>query len=81
MFSLSQVQAAKVLDIITDELTELLSNGEKVTFPGFDTFGVKERAERKGRNPQTGEEITIPARRVAQFKAGSALKEAVKQKT
>jgi len=58
-----------------------LSNGEKVTFPGFGTFEAKERAERKGRNPQTGEEITIPARRVAQFKAGSALKEAVKQKT
>jgi len=74
----SKGTAAKVLDIITDELTELLSNGEKVTFPGFGTFGVKERAERKGRNPQTGEELTTPARRVAQFKAGSALKEAVK---
>ena len=77
----SKSTASKGLNIITDQLTELLSNGEKVTFPGFGTFEAKERAERKGRNPQTGEEITIPARRVAQFKAGSALKEAVKQKT
>jgi len=75
---ISKNLAAKVLGTITDELTELLSNGEKITFSGFGTFEAKERAERKGRNPQTGEEITIPARRVAQFKAGSALKEAVK---
>ncbi len=75
---ISKSEAARVFDTVTDELTELLSNGEKVTFPGFGTFAVKERAERKGRNPQTGNEITISARKVAQFKPGSALKEAVK---
>ena len=75
---ISKSEAAKLLDTVTGELTELLSNGEKITFSGFGTFDVKERAERKGRNPQTGEEITISARKVVQFKAGSALKEAVK---
>lgn len=58
-------------------IQEALSKGDKVQLVGFGTFEVKERAERKGRNPQTGEEILIPATVVPIFKAGKGLKEAV----
>jgi len=54
-----------------------LKNGESVTLIGFGSFEVKERAERKGRNPQNGEEITIAAARLPSFKPGKALKDAV----
>ena len=60
-----------------DAITEALVAGEKVQLVGFGTFEVKERAARVGRNPQTKEEITIPAARVASFKVGKALKDAV----
>ncbi|MBW2560628.1 MAG: HU family DNA-binding protein [Deltaproteobacteria bacterium] len=75
---ISKSEAAKVLDAVTGELTELLNKEQKITFPGFGTFKTIKRAERKGRNPRTGNEIIIPARSVVQFKPGSALKEAVK---
>ena len=52
--------------------------GEKVSFVGFGTFEVGERAARVGRNPQTGEEISIPASKLPKFKAGKAFKEAIK---
>ncbi len=56
---------------------DALVRGESVQLIGYGTFSVAERAARKGRNPQTGQEIEIPASRVAQFKAGAKLKEAV----
>ena len=59
------------------KIEEALKKGEKVQLVGFGTFEVRERGERKGRNPQTGEEITIAAAKVPAFKAGKALKEAV----
>lgn len=55
-----------------------MAKDEKVQFIGFGTFEVRERAERKGRNPQTGETITIPATKVPAFKPGKELKQAVK---
>ena len=58
-------------------MTTALSNGDSLALVGFGTFSVKERAERKGRNPQTGDEITIKAAKIPTFKAGKALKDAV----
>ena len=60
-----------------DAITDALVAGEKVQLVGFGTFEVKERAARVGRNPQTNEEIEIAAARVASFKVGKALKDAV----
>ena len=56
-----------------------LKNGNKVSFSGFGTFSVSERKARKGRNPQTGATISIPATRVPVFKAGKNLKEAIRR--
>ena len=75
---LSKKQATLVVNTIFDAISESLANGEKVQIIGFGGFDVRERAERKGRNPQTGEEITIPASKVPGFRAGKALKDAVK---
>ena len=75
---LSKKQAALVVNTVFDTISESLSNGEKVQIIGFGNFDVRERAERKGRNPQTGAELVIPASKVPGFKAGKALKEVVK---
>ena len=75
---LSKKQAALVVNTVFDTISESLSNGEKVQIIGFGSFNVRERAERKGRNPQTGAELVIPASKVPGFKAGKALKETVK---
>ena len=75
---LSKKQAALVVNTVFETISESLSNGEKVQIIGFGSFDVRERAERKGRNPQTGAELVIPASKVPGFKAGKALKEVVK---
>lgn len=75
---MTKKDAGDALDTILDAIVDALKKGEKVTVTGFGTFEVRERSERTGRNPQTGEEITIPARKVAAFRAGKALKEAVR---
>lgn len=61
-----------------DAVTDALAKGDKVQLIGFGTFETRERAARSGRNPQTGEAITIAAAKVPAFKAGAKLKEAVK---
>lgn len=66
--------AAETVDAFLTVVTDLLRAGEKVTFPGFGTFDVVERAARKGRNPQTGAEISIAASRSGKFSAGKNLK-------
>lgn len=66
--------AAEVVDAFLTVTTDLLRAGDKVTFPGFGTFSVAERAARKGRNPQTGAEISIAASRSGKFSAGKNLK-------
>jgi len=76
--SLSKKDAAKAVDAVFETITEALKNGEKVQLIGFGNFEVRERSARKGRNPQTGEEIDIAASRVPAFKPGKALKEEVK---
>lgn len=73
----SKKDAEKAVSATLDAITEALKNGEKVQLIGFGTFEVKERAQRVGRNPQTKEEIVIPASKLPSFKAGKALKDAV----
>jgi len=75
---ISKAAANKALGGAIDEITKTLKKGQSVTLIGFGTFSVAKRKARKGRNPQTGKVITISARRVPKFKAGAALKKAVK---
>ncbi len=76
---LSQANASKYLNAFIETVKETLAEGEKVTLIGFGTFSVSERPARKGRNPQTGEAIDIPATNVPKFKPGAELKESVKK--
>ena len=75
---LTQKDAAKVVDALFETISNTLAKEEKIQLVGFGTFEVRERAARKGRNPQTGEEIDIAASKVPAFKPGKELKEAVK---
>ncbi|CRK83931.1 MULTISPECIES: HU family DNA-binding protein [Neobacillus] len=75
---LSKKDATKAVDAVFDAILDALKNGDKVQLIGFGNFEVRERAARKGRNPQTGEEIEIGASKVPAFKPGKALKDAVK---
>ena len=75
---LTKKDAEKAVKAVFDTVAEELAAGGKVQVIGFGTFEVRERAARKGRNPQTGKEIKIKASKVPAFKAGKALKEAVK---
>lgn len=74
---LSKKSSEVALNAVIDSIQDALKAGEKVTLVGFGTFEVRKRAERKGRNPQTKEEITIPASNAPVFKAGKGLKEKV----
>ncbi|HOJ12273.1 MAG TPA: HU family DNA-binding protein [Clostridiales bacterium] len=75
---LSKKNSEAALNAFVSSVEESLQNGEKVVLVGFGTFEVRERAERKGRNPQTKEEIVIPASKAPVFKAGKGLKDLVK---
>lgn len=74
---LSKASATRALDATLEGITASLEKQEPVALVGFGTFLVRERAARKGRNPQTKEEIDIPAARVPAFKPGKALKDAL----
>ncbi|HGY56804.1 MAG TPA: HU family DNA-binding protein [Caldithrix abyssi] len=75
--NISKKEAEAALNSFVASVKESLGKGESVSLVGFGTFGVSHRNARKGRNPQTGAEINIPARRVPTFKAGKGLKDAV----
>lgn len=75
---MTKKDAEMALKAFEEVVTEALGKGEKIQLVGFGTFEVIDRAERQGRNPQTGESMTIPASKAPKFKAGSKLKEAVK---
>ncbi len=77
---LTKASAEKALGALLDSITLCLKKDEPVVLVNFGTFVVRQRAARKGRNPQTGQEIKIKAAKVVGFKAGKALKEAVKEK-
>ncbi|SDJ95494.1 MULTISPECIES: nucleoid-associated protein HU-beta [Ferrimonas] len=74
---ISKAAASRALDSFIEAITDTLKEGDKISLVGFGTFEVRERAERTGRNPQTGEEIKIAAAKIPAFKAGKALKDAV----
>lgn len=74
---LSKKDTEKALNAFVESVQESLVKRERVQLVGFGSFEVRDRAERKGRNPQTREEITIPATTVPVFKVGKALKDAV----
>ena len=75
---LSKKDAEAAVKAVIDSVSEALADGDKVALVGFGTFEVKTRAARTGKNPRTGEAIEIPAAKVPSFKAGAALKNAVK---
>ncbi len=75
---LTKKDATAAVEALFEVVTETLAEGERVQVIGFGSFEVRERAARKGRNPQTGEEIEIPATKVPAFKAGKGLKDSVK---
>lgn len=74
---LSKKDSEKAVNAVFEAITESLKAGDKVALVGFGTFDVKERAERTGKNPRTGEPVVIAATRVPGFKAGKGLKDAV----
>lgn len=75
---LTKKESGAAVDAVFNTIQESLKKGEKVQLIGFGNFEVRERSARKGRNPQSGEEIEIAASKVPAFKAGKALKDAVK---
>ena len=74
---LSKAAATRAVDAVVESITRALKESDTVSLVGFGTFSVRARAPRSGRNPRTGETITIPATKVPAFKAGKALKDAV----
>ncbi len=76
---LSQREAAKAVDAFIDSITDVLKQGDSLSFTGFGKFSTAQRAAREGVNPRNpGQKVQIPAARVPKFSAGSALKSAVK---
>ncbi|MEM5008700.1 HU family DNA-binding protein [Priestia megaterium] len=75
---LTKHDSKKAVDALFETISTTLAQEEKIQLVGFGTFEIRERAERTGRNPQTGEEMTIPASKAPAFKPGKELKEAVK---
>ena len=74
---ITKADAGRALDGMVTAITGALKKGDTVSLVGFGSFGVKERAARQGRNPQTGDTIEIAAAKIPSFKAGKALKDAV----
>ena len=75
---LTKADAKKALDAFIGATTKALKKGDRVSLVGFGSFSVSKREARKGRNPQTGKEITIPAKKVVKFKAGAELSGVIK---
>lgn len=75
---LSKADAKKALDAFINTTTKALKKDDRVALVGFGSFSVSKRAARKGRNPQTGKEINIKAKKVVKFKAGADLQSKVK---
>ena len=75
--NITKAEAGKALDAMTASITKALKKGDSVTLIGFGTFKVTARAARTGRNPQTGKELKIAARKAPGFSAGKTLKDAL----
>ncbi len=78
-YDLSQSKINDIVSTILESITKSLSKSESVAFVGFGTFNVKKRLARIGRNPQTGETLKIPAKKIVRFTVGKGLKDAVKK--
>lgn len=76
--NISKKQADAALKSAIEAVSDALKKGERVAIPGFGIFNVRTRAERKGRNPRTGVEINIPARKVVSFRPAKELRDSVK---
>lgn len=76
----TQKDAAEIISVTMDVITKTVAKGKKVTLVGFGTFEARKRAARTGRNPQSGQEIQIPAKKVPVFTAGKKFKEMVDKK-
>ena len=74
---LNKASATRAVEAVLDSISGTLKGGDQVTLSGFGTFSVSARAARTGRNPRTGESISIPASKNPKFKAGKGLKDAV----
>lgn len=74
----TKAEAGRMLEAVLDTVTQALARGEEVAFTGFGTFAVSHRAARQGINPRTGEKIQIGASKAPKFRAGKALKDAVR---
>ncbi len=75
---ITKVEASRAIDSVFSSIRKTLKRGEKTSLVGFGTFSVTRRKARTGRNPQTGEPLRIPARRVVRFSSGKALKETIR---
>ncbi len=75
---ITKADAKKALDAFIETTTKALKKGNRVALVGFGSFSVSKRSARKGRNPQTGKEIKIPAKKVVKFKPGAELSEKIK---
>jgi integration host factor subunit alpha len=76
----SKKESAEIVEMVFDLMKTTLEGGEKIKLAGFGNFVVKEKATRKGRNPQTGDEIEISSRRILTFKPSQVLKSAINEK-
>jgi integration host factor subunit alpha len=76
----SKKESAELVEAVFDIIKSTLEKGEKIKIAGFGNFVVKEKADRRGRNPQTGEEITITARKILTFKPSQVLKATINSK-
>lgn len=74
----TKTEADKIVRAIFETIVKIIVTGEEVRIAGFGVFKIRDRKEREGRNPRTGEKITIPAKRGVKFRASKDLKEAVK---
>lgn len=77
---LKKSEAERAVNAVVESLAEALEKGERTAIPGLGVFNVRKRKARKGRNPRTGKEIKIPARKVVAFTAAKSLKEKVNKK-
>lgn len=75
----SKKESAEIVELVFDIMKDTLENGEKIKIAGFGNFVVKDKATRRGRNPQTGDEIEISSRRILTFKPSQVLKAAINE--
>ena len=78
---LSARESHEMIEIIFDSIQQSFVEGQSVKIPGFGSFNIREKRERRGRNPQTGEELTITPRRVLSFRPSNMLKEAIENES